>query len=134
MIDNRCVKSKITLNNLMLNCTILLARKRPSLPQLKKYDVTQRVVTALTNVESRALLFATIKSARTASDLSKSLRIPLSTVYKKVIELDDLALIREGTEFRVNSGKVKVYTSRIKAAEIHIKRIEPRITLIPNKK
>lgn len=110
-----------------------MSKKRPSLPQLKKYDVTQKVIGALTNVESRAILFATIKNGKTASDLSHSLRIPLSTVYKKVSELIELALLRETAEFLDDVGKVKIYTSRIQSAEIQIKRLEPRVILNPNK-
>lgn len=110
-----------------------MKKKHPNLPQLKKYDVTQNVISALTNVESRAILFAIVKKGRTASDLSVRLRIPLSTVYKKVSELGELALINESSEFLDDTGKVKVYTSRIKAAEIHIKKTEPRVILIPNK-
>ncbi len=110
-----------------------MVKKRPSLPQLKKYDVTQKVIAALTNVESRAILFATIKKGRSATDLSQKLQIPLSTVYKKVSELVELALLSEHASFRDDVGKVKVYTSRIRAAEIHIKKLEPRVVLIPNK-
>lgn len=102
------------------------------MPQLKKYDVTQKVIGALTNVESRAILFATVKKGRTAADLSASLRIPLSTVYKKVSELIELALISESIELHDDTGKVKVYKSRIRSAEIHIKRLEPRVILTQN--
>jgi len=40
-----------------------LARKL-SLPQLKKYDVTQKVIEALADAESRAILFSTIKKRK----------------------------------------------------------------------
>lgn len=111
-----------------------MAKKRPSLPQLKKYDVTQKVISELVNVESRAIIFATVNTARTAADLSARLRIPLSTVYKKVSDLLELALISEGTEFLDGVGKVKVYRSRIKSAEIYIKRLEPKVALVSNKR
>lgn len=109
-----------------------MAKKRPSLLQLKKYDVTQKLMVALANIESRAILFATVRSGRTVADLSSALRIPLSTVYKKVSELEELGLISESSEFRGEGGRVKVYRSRIKAVEIRIKKTEPRVDLIKN--
>ncbi|MFB5645540.1 MAG: ArsR family transcriptional regulator, partial [Nitrosopumilaceae archaeon] len=63
-----------------------MARKHP-LPQLKKYDVTQKVIEALADAESRAILFSTIKKGKTAADLSYQLQIPLSSVYKKLTDL-----------------------------------------------
>ena len=110
-----------------------MASKRPSLPQLKKYDVTEKVISALTNVESRAILFASVRKEQTVSDLSRTLRIPLSTVYKKVSELAELTLISERIVMHDDGGKVKMCKSRIKAAEIHINRTEPHVTLVPNR-
>ena len=67
--------------------------RRLTLPQLKRYDITQKVIEALANTESRAILFALVKEGRTAADLSDGLKIPLSSVYKKLTELEDLTLI-----------------------------------------
>jgi len=49
-----------------------------TLPQLKKYDITQKVIMALADAESRVILFSIIRKGKTASDLSGSLKIPLS--------------------------------------------------------
>ncbi len=68
----------------MANC---LARKLP-LPQLKKYDVTQKVIEALADAESRTILFSTIKKGKTAAELSYQLKIPLSSFYKKLTDLE----------------------------------------------
>ena len=68
--------------------------RRLTLPQLKKYDVTQKVIETLADSESRAILFSTIKKGHTAADLSYKLKIPLSSVYKKLAELEELTLIR----------------------------------------
>mgnify|MGYP003394437514 CR=1 FL=1 len=62
--------------------------RRLTLPQLKKYDVTQKVIEALADSESRAILFSVIKKGMTAADLSDKLKIPLSSVYKKLGDLD----------------------------------------------
>ena len=45
--------------------------RKLTLPQLKKYDITQKVIEALADAESRTILFSIIKKGRTASELSK---------------------------------------------------------------
>ena len=55
-----------------------------TLPQLKKYDIAQKVIEALADAESRAIVFTTIRRGKTAYDLAKTLKIPLSSVYKKL--------------------------------------------------
>jgi len=65
-----------------------------TLPQLKKYDITQKVIESLADTESRTILFSTIHRGKTASNLSKSLKIPLSSVYKKISDLENLTLIK----------------------------------------
>ena len=68
-------------------------KPRSTLPQLKKFDVTQKIVKALADVESRAIIFTMVNEAMTASDLSYVLKIPLSSVYKKLSDLQDLTLV-----------------------------------------
>ena len=40
--------------------------KRVTLPQLKKYDVTQKVIEMLADAESRAIIFSIIRKGKTA--------------------------------------------------------------------
>lgn len=104
-----------------------------TLPQLKKYDVTQKVIEALADAESRAILFSTIKKGKTAYDLSEQLKIPLSSVYKKLYDLEELSLIEIDKWLISDKGrKFKVYKSRISKADIIIKKPEPSLHLIPN--
>jgi len=104
-----------------------------SLPQLKKYDITQKVIEALADTESRAIIFSIIRKGKTASNLSISLKIPLSSVYKKLSDLENLTLIRiEKTILSENGKRFKVYRSRISKAEISIKKPEPTLTLSAN--
>src|SRR3990172_6188784 len=79
------------LNNSAMDSTYL--KRRLTLPQLKKYDITQKVIEALADAESRAILFSIIKKGRTASDISDKCKIPLSSVYKKLSDLEDLTLV-----------------------------------------
>ena len=107
--------------------------RRHTLPQLKKYDVTQKVLEALADAESRSILFSTIKKGKTASDLSQQLKIPLSSVYKKLTDLEELTLIQVEKWLISDKGrKFKVYKSRISKADITIKKPEPSLYLIPN--
>jgi len=107
--------------------------RKLTLPQLKKYDVTQKVIEALADAESRAILFSTIKKGKTASELSAQLKIPLSSVYKKLYDLEELSLIEIDKWLISDKGrKFKVYKSRISKADIVIKKPEPSLHLVPN--
>ena len=104
-----------------------------TLPQLKKYDVTQKVIEMLADAESRAILFSMIKKGKTATELSERHKIPLSSVYKKISDLQELTLIQiDSWQISEKGRKYKVYKSRIKNAEINIKRPDPVLTLTPN--
>lgn len=103
------------------------------LSQLKKYDVNQKIFEALADVQSRSILFSIIKDGKTALELSEKYRIPLSSVYKKISDLENLALVKVDKWILSDNGKkFKVYKSRISQAEISIKKPEPIITLSPN--
>jgi len=108
--------------------------RKLTLPQLKKYDITQKVIEALADSESRAILFSIIRKGHTAADLSVNLKIPLSSVYKKLSDLEELTLIKVEKWMISDKGrKYKVYRSRISKADISIRKPEPTLILIPNK-
>lgn len=108
-------------------------RKKLSLSQLKKYDVNQKILKALADAQSRSILFSIVKEGKTALELSEKYRIPLSSVYKKIADLEDIALVRiEKVVLAENGKKFKVYKSRINRAEITIRKPEPSILLSPN--
>ena len=107
--------------------------RRLTLPQLKKYDITQKVIEALADSESRAILFSIIKKGMTASELSEKLKIPLSSVYKKLSELEELTLIEVEKWLISDKGrKFKIYKSRISKADISIRKPDPILSLVPN--
>ena len=104
-----------------------------SLPQLKKYDITQKVIEALADAESRAIIFSIIRKGKTANELSTTLKIPLSSVYKKLTDLENLTLIEiEKTVLSDKGKRFKIYKSRINKAEILIKKPEPILSLSAN--
>ena len=111
----------------------LVMQHKITLPQLKKYDITQKVIEALADAESRAILFSIIRKGKIASDLSASLKIPLSSVYKKLTDLENLTLVEvEKTILSEKGRRFKVYRSRINKAEISIKKPEPTLSLSAN--
>ncbi len=119
------------LNNSAMDSTCL--KRRLTLPQLKKYDITQKVIEALADAESRTILFSLIKKGRTASEIAQKCKIPLSSVYKKLSELEDLTLIEIEKWLISDKGrKFKIYRSRISKADISIKKSEPSLILVPN--
>ena len=68
----------------------------------------------------------------TASDLSYALIIlPLSSVYKKLSDLQELTLVHVEKNILTEDGKKhRFYRSRIKKAEIIIKKPEPTLKCI----
>ncbi|TLX66853.1 MAG: ArsR family transcriptional regulator [Thaumarchaeota archaeon] len=108
-------------------------RKRLSLAQLKKYDVNQKVIEALADAQSRSILFSIIKQGKTAMELSEEHRIPLSSVYKKISDLEEIALVKVDKWVLSDNGKkFKLYKSRISKADVRIRKPEPVIILTPN--
>jgi len=95
--------------------------------------VTQKVIESLADSESRAILFSIIKKGMTASELSEKLKIPLSSVYKKLNDLEELTLIEVEKWLISDKGrKFKIYKSRISKADISIKKPDPVLNLVPN--
>ena len=104
-----------------------------TLPQLKKYDITQKVIEALADAESRSIIFSITRKGKTATELSSTLKIPLSSVYKKLADLEALTLIKvEKTILAENGKRFKIYRSRINRAEISINKPEPTLKLSAN--
>ena len=108
-------------------------RQKITLPQLKKCDVTQKIIESLIDAESRSIIFSITRKGKTASDLSVSLKIPLSSVYKKLADLENLTLVQvEKTILSEKGRRFKIYRSRINKAEISIKKPEPTLSLSAN--
>ena len=110
-----------------------LMRHKITHQNLKKYDISQKVIESLADAESRSIIFSIVKKGRTANTISTSLKIPLSSVYKKLSELENLTLIEvEKYHISDKGRRFKVYRSRINKAEIMIKKAEPILRLSAN--
>ena len=101
---------------------------------LKKYDINQKIIYELINLESRLVLFSITKQAREAADISRIIKIPLSSVYAKLHSLEELSIVYvERTEPTERGSKnSKYYKSRVKGADISISKQEPKLTLVKN--
>ncbi len=88
---------------------------------------------ALADAQSRSILFSIIKQGKTAMELSEEHRIPLSSVYKKISDLEEIALVKVDRWILSDNGKkFKLYKSRISKADVSIRKPEPVIILTPN--
>jgi len=107
--------------------------KKPTLAQLDKYDINQKTIKTLADLESRTILFSITHKSNLAENISKENKIPLSTVYKKLKELEQLSLIKIEKRDISEYGRVmKYYKSRISKAEISFRKSEPTLTLQKN--
>ncbi len=107
---------------------------KPNIIQLSEFDVTQKIIESLSNVCTRAVLFSVKEKPKDATQIAEELKISLSTVYKTLSNLEDLALI-EVDKFVISEEgkKVKQYISRIGKVEITMTDMEPKLSLYPNK-
>jgi hypothetical protein len=105
----------------------------PNIIQLSEFDVTQKIIESLSSVCTRAVLFSIKNESKDATQIADELKISLSTVYKTLSILDDLALV-EVDKFVISpeGKKIKLYRSRIGKVEITLTDLEPTLNLYPN--
>ena len=109
------------------------ALPKQTILELDEYDINQRIIEALTTTCSHAILFSIIDKEKDAIQISGQLQISLSSVYKTLVNLEKLSLI-EIQRFHINDDnkKIKMYRSKIKAAEITINENKSEVKLQPN--
>ena len=107
--------------------------QRPTIIQLSEFDITQKIIESLSNVCTRSVLFSIKNESKDAATIADELKISLSTVYKILSTLDDLALA-EIDKFVISSDgkKIKLYRSRIGKVEIILDDLEPSLNLYSN--
>lgn len=98
-----------------------------------KYDISQKILKELANLESRHILFAITKHPKTVQEISHKLKIPLSSVYKRIESLKGCSLIQAKADFSEKGYVTKYYQSKIKDVEISITKFEPKIRFTKNK-
>ncbi len=107
--------------------------KRPTPSQIKKYDINQKIIYEMTNLESRLVLFSIITEAKDSAEISRITQMPLSTIYKKLHTLEELSLIYVAKMNKNGPRNTKYYKSRIMGIDIFISKQEPKLVLIKNK-
>ena len=106
---------------------------KPNIIQLSEFDVTQKIIESLSNVCTRSVLFSIKHESKDATQIAEELQISLSTVYKTLSTLEDLALVEIDQYVISNEGKkIKQYRSRIGKVEITLDNMEPSLNLYPN--
>lgn len=107
--------------------------EKKSIFQLSHYDVTQQIISTLTNVYSRAVLFSITSKPKDAQTIADELKISISTVYKILSNLEMLTLVYVDKFVISDAGKkIKFYKSRIKKAEIIVGSTTPTLNLQSN--
>ena len=106
---------------------------KPNIIQLSEFDITKKIIESLSNVCTRAVLFSVKNESKDATQIADELKISLSTVYKTLSTLEDLALA-EIDQYVISSEgkKIKQYRSRISKVEITLDNLEPSLNLYAN--
>ena len=105
---------------------------KPNIIQLSEFDITQKIIESLSNTCTRAVLFSIKETSKDANQIAEELKISLSTVYKTLSNLEDLALAEVDQYVISEEGKkIKQYRSRIGKVEITITDMEPILNLYP---
>ena len=102
--------------------------------ELSEFDVTQKIIESLSNVCTRSVLFSIKNESKDVTKIANELKISLSTVYKTLSTLEDLALAEVEQYVISDEGKkIKLYRSTIGKVEITLENLEPVLSLYPNK-
>ena len=105
----------------------------PNIIQLSEFDITQKIIESLSNVCTRTVLFSIKTESKDATQIADELKICISTVYKTLSVLEDLALVEvERYVISTEGKKIKQYRSRIGKVEITLESLEPSLSLHPN--
>ena len=101
--------------------------------QLSEFDVTQKIIESLSNACTRSVLFSVKNESKDVTQIADELQISISTVYKTLSTLEDLALAEIDRYVISPEGKkIKLYRSRIRKVEITLDDLEPILMLHPN--
>lgn len=99
-----------------------------------KFDIDHKILNEFSDLESRHILFSIISKSKSIQEITKELKMPLSSAYKKIQSLEENALISSELIFGDNGHKVKLYQSKIIDASITISKFKPTIMFKKNLK
>jgi len=132
-ISKTNISIKKTEPSLKLITNLVILLQKPTIIQLSEFDVTQKIIESLSNVCTRSVLFSVKNESKDATQIAEELKISLSTVYKTLSSLEDLALAEVDKYVISSEGKkIKMYRSRIGKVEIILDDLEPSLNLYSN--
>ena len=99
---------------------------------MERYDIANKILKELADLESRYILFTIIRKSKTSQEIAYDLKIPTSSVYKKIQDLFLLSLVEEEGKFSYSGRIARYYQSRINEVRISIVKFEPEITFNKN--
>ncbi|HXQ49209.1 MAG TPA: helix-turn-helix domain-containing protein [Thermoplasmata archaeon] len=100
----------------------------PTPPTLPPRDRKERILDALGDAASRGILLMISDAPRSAQDLLTANRIPQSTLYRKLHELQDLGLIGiQRTAITPEGKRVDLYRSLLEELRVEMLGRELRI-------
>lgn len=103
-----------------------------SLTQKKRYDINHKILESLANLESRIIIFSIVKESKTAESIAFDEKLPQSSVYSKLRDLENLGLICVDDIEKTSAGRItKKYRSRISGVTMNLKSTEPKFKLNP---
>ncbi len=106
---------------------------KKSIMQLSEFNITQKIIESLSNACTRSVLFSVKNESKDVGQIANELKLSLSTVYKTLSILEDLALVEvEQYIISPEGKKIKLYRSRIGKVEITLEGFEPILNLYPN--
>ena len=106
---------------------------KPTIIQLSELDITQKIIESLSSVCTRAVLFSIKNNSKDATMIADEIKISISTVYKTLSTLEELALVEvERYLISPEGKKIKQYRSRIGKVEITLDGLEPTLNIYSN--
>lgn len=106
---------------------------KKSVIQLSEFNITQKIIESLSNACTRSVLFSVKNESKDVGQIANELKLSISTVYKTLSILEDLALAEvEQYIISPEGKKIKLYRSRIGKVEITLEGFEPILNLYPN--
>ena len=98
---------------------------KPNIIQLSEFDITQKIIESLSSICTRAVLFSIKNESKDANQIADELKISLSTVYKTLCTLEDLALVEvDRYIISLEGKKTKLYRSRMCKVELTLENSE----------
>ena len=106
---------------------------KPTIIQLSELDITQKIIESLSSVCTRAVLFSIKNNSKDATMIADEIKISISTVYKTLSTLEELALVEvERYLISPEGKKIKQYRSRIGKVEITLDGLKPTLNIYSN--